>query len=134
MAVQGAPGGGAAGSQYLWLILTNATSKTCTLEGYPGVSWVTGDNGQQVNQPAERDTSIAPKQLSLQPAQAAHAQIRSPQPGNFGDSCKPIEIRGYRVYLPDETAADFVPFQQQVCSADGVGRAQVGPVETGASE
>ncbi|MFI5913054.1 hypothetical protein [Dactylosporangium sp. NPDC051541] len=61
-------------------------------------------------------------------------QIRSPQPGNFGDTCKPVEVRGYRVFLPDETAADFAPAPQTVCSADGVGRAQVGPVISGLSQ
>ncbi|MFB9449370.1 DUF4232 domain-containing protein [Dactylosporangium vinaceum] len=132
--VQDAPGGGAAGSQYLWIVLTNPSSRACTLYGYPGVSWVTGDGGQQVNQPAERDTGVEPKQVKLESGQSAHVQVRSPQPGNFGDACKPVDVRGYRVYLPDETAADFVPSPQRVCSADGVGRAQVGPVVAGLSQ
>ncbi|WP_433616274.1 DUF4232 domain-containing protein [Dactylosporangium sp. CA-139114] len=133
LAVGEAPGGGAAGSQYTWIVLTNTSSRTCTFSGYPGVSWVTGDSGQQVNKPAERDTAASPQRVELAPGKAAHVQVRSPQTGNFGDECKPVQVRGYRVYLPDETAADFVPAPQTVCSADGVGVAQVGPVVAGTS-
>ncbi|MER7277070.1 DUF4232 domain-containing protein [Dactylosporangium sp. NPDC000244] len=134
LAVQDAPGGGAAGSQYTWIVLTNTSSRTCTVYGFPGVSWVTGDSGQQVNKPAERDTAVSPKRVELAPGKAAHAQVGSPQTGNFGDECKPVQVRGYRVYLPDETAADFVPAPQTVCSADGVGLAHVGPVVAGTSQ
>jgi hypothetical protein len=133
LTAQGAPGGGAAGSQYVWIVLRNTSSRTCTLYGYPGVSWVTGDDGRQVNQPAERDTSTAPQRVELPPGQAAHAQMRSPQPGNFPDTCRPADVRGYRVYLPDETAADFVAFPLSVCSAEGIGRAEIGPVVAGLS-
>jgi hypothetical protein len=133
LTAQAAPGGGAAGSQYVWIVLSTTSSRTCTLYGYPGVSWVTGDDGRQVNQPAERDTSTAPQRVELPTGQAAHAQVRSHQPGNFPDTCRPADVRGYRVYLPDETAADFVAFPLSVCSADGVGRAEVGPVVAGLS-
>ncbi|WP_426504856.1 DUF4232 domain-containing protein [Dactylosporangium sp. McL0621] len=130
-----APGGGAAGTQYSWLKFVNMTSHRCTLYGYPGVSWVTGANGQQVNRPAGRDPSAKPEHFGLDAHQPAHAQVSMPQTGNFGDAdCKPVQAAGFRVYLPDETAADFVPVPMTVCSADGVGLAQIGPMISGLSE
>ncbi|WP_432991515.1 DUF4232 domain-containing protein [Dactylosporangium sp. CA-233914] len=133
LSAQDAPGGGAAGSVYGWILLTNTSARTCTLFGYPGVSWVTGASGQPVNQPAERDRGTEPKLVTLQPRQAAHVLVHWGQPGNF-PGCGPVQVAGYRVYLPDETAAGFVPWPVQECSADGVNRATVGPVVAGTSE
>ncbi|MFI5915677.1 DUF4232 domain-containing protein [Dactylosporangium sp. NPDC051541] len=38
-----APGSGAAGNCFEWLVFTNVSTKSCTLHGFPAVSWVTGD-------------------------------------------------------------------------------------------
>lgn len=47
------PGSGAAGSSYYPIEFTNASSTTCTLYGYPGVSFVTA-SGVQVGAAATR--------------------------------------------------------------------------------
>ncbi|MEV6928020.1 DUF4232 domain-containing protein [Dactylosporangium sp. NPDC051485] len=130
---QAAPGGGAAGSVYTWLVFTNASGRACTLYGYPGVSWVTGADGQQVNQPAERDPSGKPATVTLRPGGAAHAQVRAGHPDMFPDICEPVPVAGYRVYPPDETSALFVPAAGRQCSADGVNRAVVEPIATAGS-
>src|SRR5690242_19115126 len=115
--VQGAPGGGAAGSVYTWLIFTNTSAKACTLYGFPGVSYVTGPSGSQVNDPARR--SGTPSKVTLAPRQAAHALLQTGHPETFPDTCKPVPVAGYRVYLPDETAAVFVPAAMRQCSTNG---------------
>lgn len=127
-----APGGGAAGSQYDWLIFTNVSGRTCTMVGFPGVSYLTGPTGTQVNDPARRVGT--PSLVTLAPNKAAHAQIQSGHPEAFPDTCKPVRVAGYRVYLPDETAPVFVAAPMQQCSTKGVNRMSVGPVQPGATD
>lgn len=129
--LQAAPGGGAAGSVYSWLIFTNDSARSCTLYGYPGVSWVTGPSGQTVNQPARRNATGSPARVTLAPGERGHAQLRTGHPEAFPDTCRPVPVAGYRVYLPDETAAVFVAAPMQQCSADGVNVASVEPIVGG---
>jgi Protein of unknown function (DUF4232) len=128
--VMGAPGGGAAGNVYNWLIFTNTSGRTCTLFGFPGVSYVTSASGQQVNDPAIRSTE-APSKVTLAPQQGAHAQLRTGHPETFPGTCNPVPVAGYRVYLPDETAAVFVPASMRQCSTNGVNPTTVSPVAPG---
>jgi hypothetical protein len=121
-------GGGAAGTEFEAVVFTNKSARTCTLYGYPGVSFVTGDNGTQVNDAFTR-TDGEKKTISLAPGAAAHASIGLPSVANFvAATCKPIAVRGFRVYPPDETAAVFVSAAQQACSTKGQGVGQVLPI------
>ncbi|MBM2614681.1 DUF4232 domain-containing protein [Actinoplanes sp. LDG1-06] len=124
-------GGAAAGTHSVNLVLTNKSGKTCSLYGYPGVSWVTGDNGTQVNAAFSREAGEAGKTtVSVKPGGKAYVLILWPYYANYDKSeCKPVDVRGYRVYPPDETAAIFVADPQTVCSAKGVGAGRVHPVE-----
>ncbi len=45
-------GNGAAGSSYYPIVFTNVSGASCTLYGYPGVSFVTGVGGSQIGIPA----------------------------------------------------------------------------------
>jgi hypothetical protein len=127
-----APGGGAMGNVYTWLVFTNTSATACTLYGFPGVSYVTGPAGSQVNDPASR--SGTPSKVTLAPRQAAHAQLHTGQPEAFPDTCKPVPVAGYRVYLPDETTAVFVPAAMRQCSTKGVNATTVSPITPGVTE
>jgi hypothetical protein len=126
--VQDSPGGGAAGSVYKWLIFTNVSTRTCTVSGYPGVSYVTGPDGQQVNDPATRSLAATPAPVTLDPGHGAYAQLQTGHPEMFPDTCKPVAVAGYRVYPPDETTAIFVPAPSQQCSTKGVNATVVYPM------
>jgi len=127
------PGGGAMGNVYTWLVFTNTSAKACTLYGFPGVSYVTGASGSQVNDPASR--SGTPSKVTLAPGQAAHAQLHTGQPEAFPpDTCKPVAVAGYRVYLPDETTAVFVAAAMRQCSTKGVNATTVNPIVPGITE
>jgi hypothetical protein len=92
------------------LLLTNIGKRTCELVGYPGVSYVAGDDGHQVGPAAEMDGPRNP-QVNLAPGKAASAQLRMPNVRNFDEAaCKPVAVRGVRVYPPGDTASLFVPF------------------------
>ena len=124
-------GGGAAGSTYLAVVFTNRGSLPCTLDGHPGVSFVTGDNGTQVGAAADREKSGT--RVTLQPRTQAHATLRQVQAGNFDkQKCRPVQALGYRVYPPDQRASAFVPAKTTACAATSVHLLTVGPVVAGA--
>lgn len=128
-------GGGdaAAGTQREFLVFTNKSGGPCTLYGYPGVSWVTGDQGTQVNDPFQRIDPARRTHLTLAPGKQANAVLVTHTAENYpAATCKPVSTRGFRVYPPDETAAIFVPQPQTACSVRGVGLAQVEPLAAGA--
>lgn len=125
-------GDGAAGTLYAPLIFTNASTRTCTLYGYPGVSWVTGDNGAQVNDPFKRSEQRKKVTVTLKPGATANAVLQQVNVGAFDKSeCEPTSIRGLRVYPPDETTSIFVSLPGEACSAKGVGVASVWAIAAG---
>ncbi|MCU4183585.1 DUF4232 domain-containing protein [Acidiferrimicrobium sp. IK] len=111
-------GNGAAGSTYVPLYLANSGPSTCTLSGYPGVSYVGGGNGTQIGAAATRDPSTPVATVSLAPGQRAQSQLRLIDPYDFDTStCKMVPVQGFRVYPPGQTAAAFVKDPGQACSS-----------------
>lgn len=99
---------GAAGSQIAPLVFTNVGPTTCTVQGYPGVSFVTGDSGSQVGVSATR-TGGGVAAVSLVPKATAEALVRIGNTENYPvAACAPVTVRGLRVYPPGRTAALFV--------------------------
>lgn len=133
MTTQAAPGAGATNGEYVWLVFTNVSRRTCTLYGFPGVSWTTGPSGQQVNDPVER-ANVTPARVVLQPGGVAHAQVHRGRLEMYEPECRPAPVAGYRVYPPDETTAVFVPLPEQTCSAKGVDVGVVSPIIAGLGE
>jgi len=109
---------------YTSLQFTNISQHTCTLQGFPGVSYVTGDSGQQVGLPANRSGNQGPT-ITLRPGGSTNAGLVIVNAGPFpADQCKPVDVRGLRVYPPNETAAMFLPTSGQGCAGN------VGPLLT----
>jgi hypothetical protein len=114
-------GQGAAGTEIYRLVFTNVGSASCTLQGYPGVSFV-GANGVQLGSPAIRRGSTTPPLTSLEPKQSVYATFTYPGSGNIcGNGGTPTA--GLRVYPPNQTAALFAPYTDaSVCpTAAGAG-------------
>ncbi|BCY10132.1 DUF4232 domain-containing protein [Actinoplanes sp. L3-i22] len=125
-------GDGAAGTAYQPLIFTNTSDHTCTMYGYPGVSWVTGENGSQVNDPFARSDQRKKETVTLKPGATANAVLQSTNPGFFDkDKCKPVSVRGLRVYPPDETASIFLSLPGEACSIKGVGVGKIWAIAAG---
>jgi Protein of unknown function (DUF4232) len=106
-------GAGAGMSQnHTGLQLRNTGSSPCTLYGYPGVSWVAGADGHQVGAAAKREANNgggAEKLLTLAPGALASAPIDIVDAAVIPTSqCKPVPVRGLRVYPPGERAALFL--------------------------
>nr|WP_052478110.1 DUF4232 domain-containing protein [Kibdelosporangium sp. MJ126-NF4]CEL16189.1 hypothetical protein [Kibdelosporangium sp. MJ126-NF4]CTQ94114.1 hypothetical protein [Kibdelosporangium sp. MJ126-NF4] len=115
-------GDGAAGTVYRNLVFTNTGSAPCTIQGFPGVSYVTGDDGHQVG-PAAVRVGNKGNAIKLAPGASASAPVGFVQVGNFDPAvCKPTEVRGLRVYPPQETASVFVPLAGTGCAGTPPGQ------------
>lgn len=107
-------GGGAAGSVYMKLNLTNSGSEPCILRGFPGVSLVADAAGAPIGAPATRDESAGVVDVLLAPGLMATAVLRYTQAGNYMD-CSPVDAAGYRIYPPEDTDSLFLPQPTRAC-------------------
>jgi Domain of unknown function (DUF4232) len=112
-------GGGAAGSTYYMLKLTNFSGHTCSLVGYPGVSGV-GIGGRQLGSAASRDNVRAVHKVTLRNHATATATLRIVDVANYPNSrCRRVIGAGLRVYPPNLRVAKVVPFPFPACSRKG---------------
>jgi uncharacterized protein DUF4232 len=111
-------GGGdsAAGTTYRAVVFTNKGTRTCTVQGFPGVSYVTGDDGHQVG-PAAYRTGAKGALITLKPGGSASADVGFVQVRNFDAGvCRPTEVRGLRIYPPHEYNSVFLPAPGTGCA------------------
>jgi Protein of unknown function (DUF4232) len=105
-------GAGAGMSQnHTGLQLRNTGTSACTLYGYPGVSWVRGASGVQTGAAATRqaDPSGTEKIVTLAPGALASAPLDIVDAAVIPPSeCKPVAVRGLRIYPPGQQAALFL--------------------------
>lgn len=100
---------GAAGSRLADITFTNTSSEPCTLNGFPGVSAVTNDDGTQLGAAAERETGQETAPVTLEPGHTASASLKMTNVGVLDPaSCQPQAANGLRVYPPGETASAFI--------------------------
>ncbi|OII26306.1 DUF4232 domain-containing protein [Frigoribacterium sp. MCBA15_019] len=103
-------GGGAAGSYGVAIILTNSGQRSCTLQGWPGVSFVGDGNGTQIGASAALDRSSSHEAHTLVPGGEVQTIVRIAQTGNYDASeCRPQATDGFRVYPPGSLESIFVP-------------------------
>lgn len=119
--------GNAAGSSYFDLVFTNKGPGTCSIYGWPGVSFVGDSNGTQIGAAADR--TDAPKLLKLARGKSAQALLREIDAANFDDSCSIRPVDGLRVYPPNQKAAVFVAHKTRACGATTTHTLVISPVE-----
>lgn len=108
-------GEGTAGTVYRPLRFTNSGGRVCTIQGFPGVSYVAGADGHQVGPAAFRDGTKGAV-VTLRPGQVAAATVGFVNVRNYDDAaCQPTPVLGIRVYPPHDTAAMFVPLEGLGC-------------------
>ncbi|MDP9075135.1 MAG: DUF4232 domain-containing protein [Actinomycetota bacterium] len=121
---------GAAGTIYYHLVFTNTSAtRSCTIQGYPGVSFVDGA-GHQIGAPVPRLTSAAGGAVTLGPGSSAGSQflLHDAYVGSVA-GCTPTTAAGLRVYPPNQTAALSAPAPLQVCANPSTpGSGSIGPV------
>jgi hypothetical protein len=116
-------GGGAAGSNYVNVVLTNNGTAACTLQGWPGVSFVGDNNGTQLGAAANFNRQSPHATVTLAAGGGtATAQLQIVDAQNYSASaCNPVTADGFRVYPPGETASLFIPDNQvTACTSSSV--------------
>jgi hypothetical protein len=110
------PAEGAAGSVVQTLLLTNVGTRTCELRGFPGVSYVAGEDGHQVG-PAATMSGPRGGEVQLAPGKSAGAALKLVNVQNYDTAvCKPTAVRGLRVYPPGDTSSLYVPREGTGCA------------------
>jgi hypothetical protein len=117
-------GGGALGSIYYKLELTNLSGHACTLYGFPGVAAV-NLAGRQLGLAATREPTPKKRLVTLAGAHAtltngdtATALVRIIDVGAL-PGCRPVAAAGLRVYPPGQTRSKVIPFPFETCSRGG---------------
>jgi hypothetical protein len=110
--------GAAAGSSFYPIKFTNTSGSTCTLFGYPGVSFSSGPGGNRIGRAASRNPAGKPVSVTLASGASAHATVQIAEAGNYSKSaCKPVTAHWLKVYPPNQVTPVFVSFTTQACSA-----------------
>jgi len=113
-----AQGGAAAGSIYVPIDFTNTSGSACTLEGYPGVSFVRSPSGGQLGNAASRNPAAPPAMVTLAPGGVAHAILQVAEAGNYSQSaCTPVAAHWLKIFPPNQVTAIYAHYETQACSA-----------------
>jgi hypothetical protein len=98
-----------AGHSYGALVLRNTSGHTCRTGGYGGISYVGDGNGTQIGAPAVRTDGAAVKVFVLAPGQRLRSPLDEVNALNFPrHRCHPTHVDGFRVYVPNATASQYV--------------------------
>lgn len=119
--------GGAAGTTYTNIVLTNHSSVPCTIQGWPGVSFVGGGNGTQIGASAVLDRSSAHATQTVAPGRAVYALLAIT--GSNADQCDPKTADGLRVYPPGQRTSLFIAhsYSEACTGVDGLRVGAFGP-------
>jgi Protein of unknown function (DUF4232) len=109
-------GNAAAGTAYYEILFTNQSAATCTLYGFPGVSFTGETYAVQVGPAATRNPASHPTLVTLAPGAIASAQISVVDAQNYPPAgCGLTTASGILVYPPNLTASVGLPFNGYTC-------------------
>jgi hypothetical protein len=109
---------GTAGSIYQVIDFTNISNLSCTLYGYPGVSFASaGASGGQIGLAAAEDPSTPRKLVTLAPGAVANALLRIVDAGNFpAATCSMVTAHWLVIYPPNQTTPIYLAYTSATCS------------------
>jgi len=107
---------GTAGTTFYTLHLTNLSGHACTLNGFPFL-FAVSLTGHQVGPGAVFRRPPAPHRVTLPNGKTATAVLGIGETGVLSRSaCRPVTAVGLRVFPPDQTRSELVPFPFSTCS------------------
>jgi len=107
---------GTAGTFYQVVVLTNTSGATCTLYGYPGVSFVTGIGGSQVGAPATRNAVVPVTLITLAPGDQANMLLAVHDAGAIPPSaCQLTTVDWLRIFPPGDYGDLYVQYKALAC-------------------
>jgi Protein of unknown function (DUF4232) len=122
------PGGGAAGSVYYRIELTNLSAHTCTVSGYPKVNAV-DLKGRRIGAPATHEPGKKARVVKLAPGQSATATLRIVDALNFpANKCRATTAAGLRVGVPGGSGSKIAPLAFETCALTSSKTLSVAPV------
>jgi hypothetical protein len=108
---------GTAGSVYAVITFTNLNNVSCTLYGYPGVSFGAGKPVTQVGLAAAENPGTPRELVTLKPGGVANALLQIVDAGNFSPAqCHPVKATWLQIYPPNQTAPLYVPYPSTTCA------------------
>jgi hypothetical protein len=123
------PGGGAAGSVYYRIEMTNLSTATCSLNGYPKVNAV-DLKGARIGAFASHEAGKKATKVSLAPGQSATATLRIVDALNFpAEKCKATTAAGLRVAIPGGSGNKIAPLAFETCVRSATKTLSVAPVQ-----
>ncbi len=97
------------------IVLRNTSHRACTIRGYGGLSFVGHGDGTQIGAAAERTPSRV-RTIVVRPGQRVVSEVAQGRTAPYPKRrCHPTHVDGFRVYLPDETRAQYVPRPTNGC-------------------
>jgi hypothetical protein len=132
--VDTAQAGAATGSAYVPVDFTNTSREACTMDGYPGMSFVTAGNGtaRQIGAAAQRNPGFTKLAVRLAPGGVAHAWLQVASAGTYPPSaCQPVTAYWLRVFPPGQTRAIYVYHAFAACASASAPLLFVMPVRGG---
>ncbi|GAA1881368.1 DUF4232 domain-containing protein [Streptantibioticus ferralitis] len=121
-----------AGQYYSTLVFTNVSGTTCTLTGFPGVSYVKEGGVQSGNPAARTGDHVGTVTLRAHGGRASAVLHDSNGVGGYDpDQCQLSPAQGLRVYPPNQKAALFIPWQHDHCAGLSIHPLTIGPVTAG---
>lgn len=122
---------GAAGTDYQTLVLTNTSTTSCRLGGFPGVSL--RDASGQLGASAQH-TGPAGAPVLLAPGAQAHAVLSITRAGTYSASdCKPKTSTQVRLYPPGQREFLSAPAEVQGCSSTSTQQLKVSAISEGST-
>jgi hypothetical protein len=110
------PGDAAMSHYYGRIVLTNTGDRDCVTGGYGGLSYVGGGDGTQVGAAADREPGKV-RLYVLQPGDRVHSRVSETSFAPYPKStCRPTPVDGFRVYIPDATASQYIKHPTTGCA------------------
>jgi hypothetical protein len=109
---------GTAGSIYQVIDFTNISNVSCTLYGYPGISFAsTGSSGGQIGLSAKENPTSPRELVTLAPGATANALLRIVAAGNFPPAtCGMVTAHWLVIYPPNQTTPVYLKYTSPTCS------------------
>ena len=109
---------GTAGSIYQVIDFTNISNVSCTLYGYPGISFAsTGSSGGQIGLAAKENPTPPRELVTLAPGATANALLRIVAAGNFPPAtCGMVTAHWLVIYPPNQTTPVYLNYTSPTCS------------------
>jgi Protein of unknown function (DUF4232) len=109
---------GTAGSIYQVIDFTDISNVSCTLYGYPGISFAsTGSSGGQIGLAAKENPTPPRELVTLAPGATANALLRIVAAGNFPPAtCGIVTAHWLVIYPPNQTTPVYLKYSSPTCS------------------